>query len=124
MTRFGVMKHLKVLEEAGLVVTRRSGREARDAGRPRRPRRRPAVPAVASWLARSVAGMKWPVRAAAALQLLRGDHEVHEPHATLGRAQDVAVGAAQRRARHDGRAARRRHRVPDRAQPRDRGRRR
>ena len=27
MTRFGVMKHLKVLEEAGLVTTRRSGRE-------------------------------------------------------------------------------------------------
>src|SRR5688572_25239653 len=27
MTRFGVMKHLKVLEEADLVVTRRSGRE-------------------------------------------------------------------------------------------------
>jgi DNA-binding transcriptional ArsR family regulator len=27
MTRFGVMKHLKQLEEAGLVVTRRSGRE-------------------------------------------------------------------------------------------------
>jgi DNA-binding transcriptional ArsR family regulator len=27
MTRFGVMKHLKVLEEAGLVVYRRSGRE-------------------------------------------------------------------------------------------------
>ncbi|WP_426594030.1 ArsR/SmtB family transcription factor [Cellulomonas sp. McL0617] len=27
MTRFGVMKHLSVLEEAGLVVTRRSGRE-------------------------------------------------------------------------------------------------
>ena len=27
MTRFGVMKHLKVLEEAGLVVPRRSGRE-------------------------------------------------------------------------------------------------
>ena len=27
MTRYGVMKHLKVLEEAGLVVTRRSGRE-------------------------------------------------------------------------------------------------
>ena len=27
MTRFGVMKHLKVLEEAGLVVTRRQGRE-------------------------------------------------------------------------------------------------
>ena len=26
MTRFGVMKHLRVLEEAGLVVTRRSGR--------------------------------------------------------------------------------------------------
>lgn len=26
MTRFGVMKHLGVLEEAGLVVTRRSGR--------------------------------------------------------------------------------------------------
>ena len=25
MTRFGVMKHLKVLEEAGLVVTRRTG---------------------------------------------------------------------------------------------------
>src|SRR5947209_6355700 len=27
MTRFGVMKHLKVLEEAGLVVPRRRGRE-------------------------------------------------------------------------------------------------
>lgn len=27
MTRFGVMKHLKVLEEAGLVLTRREGRE-------------------------------------------------------------------------------------------------
>ena len=27
MTRFGVMKHLRVLEEAGLVVTRKSGRE-------------------------------------------------------------------------------------------------
>jgi DNA-binding transcriptional ArsR family regulator len=27
MTRFGVMKHLRVLEEAGVVVTRRSGRE-------------------------------------------------------------------------------------------------
>lgn len=27
MTRFGVMKHLQVLEEAGLVITRRSGRE-------------------------------------------------------------------------------------------------
>ena len=27
MTRFGVMKHLRVLEEAELVVTRRSGRE-------------------------------------------------------------------------------------------------
>jgi DNA-binding transcriptional ArsR family regulator len=27
MTRFGVMKHLRVLEAAGLVVTRRSGRE-------------------------------------------------------------------------------------------------
>ena len=27
MTRFGVMKHLKVLEEANLVVTRRAGRE-------------------------------------------------------------------------------------------------
>ncbi len=27
MTRFGVMKHLKVLEEAGLIVTRRRGRE-------------------------------------------------------------------------------------------------
>ena len=27
MTRFGVMKHLKVLEAAGLVVTRWSGRE-------------------------------------------------------------------------------------------------
>src|SRR3954466_3253410 len=26
MTRFGVMKHLKQLEEAGLVVTRRQGR--------------------------------------------------------------------------------------------------
>jgi DNA-binding transcriptional ArsR family regulator len=27
MTRFGVMKHLRVLEDAGLVTTRRSGRE-------------------------------------------------------------------------------------------------
>ena len=27
MTRFGVMKHLRVLEEAGLVVTQRAGRE-------------------------------------------------------------------------------------------------
>ena len=27
MTRFGVMKHLRVLEDAGLVVPRRSGRE-------------------------------------------------------------------------------------------------
>ena len=27
MTRIGVMKHLRVLEDAGLVVTRRSGRE-------------------------------------------------------------------------------------------------
>ena len=27
MTRFGVMKHLKVLEEAGLVITRWRGRE-------------------------------------------------------------------------------------------------
>ena len=27
MTRFGAMKHLRVLEEARLVVTRRSGRE-------------------------------------------------------------------------------------------------
>ena len=27
MTRFGVMKHLKLLEEAGLVVTRKRGRE-------------------------------------------------------------------------------------------------
>ncbi len=27
MTRFGAMKHLKVLEQAGLVVTRRQGRE-------------------------------------------------------------------------------------------------
>src|SRR5271165_4064643 len=27
MTRFGVMKHLKVLEEAGLIATRRRGRE-------------------------------------------------------------------------------------------------
>ena len=27
MTRFGVMKHLKVLEEAELVIYRRSGRE-------------------------------------------------------------------------------------------------
>src|SRR5450631_4018038 len=27
MTRFGVMKHLRVLEDAGLVLTRRSGRE-------------------------------------------------------------------------------------------------
>jgi DNA-binding transcriptional ArsR family regulator len=27
MTRFGVMKHLRVLEQAGLVVARRQGRE-------------------------------------------------------------------------------------------------
>ena len=27
MTRFGVMKHLRLLEDAGLVVSRRSGRE-------------------------------------------------------------------------------------------------
>lgn len=27
MTRFGVMKHLRVLEAAGLVVTKKSGRE-------------------------------------------------------------------------------------------------
>jgi DNA-binding transcriptional ArsR family regulator len=27
MTRFGVMSHLRVLEEAGLVVARRAGRE-------------------------------------------------------------------------------------------------
>jgi DNA-binding transcriptional ArsR family regulator len=27
MSRFGVMKHLRILEEAGLVVTRKRGRE-------------------------------------------------------------------------------------------------
>ena len=27
MTRFGVMKHLRILEEAGLVITRREGRQ-------------------------------------------------------------------------------------------------
>ncbi|MGH2443858.1 MAG: ArsR/SmtB family transcription factor [Chloroflexota bacterium] len=27
MTRFGVMKHLRILEDAGLVVSQRSGRE-------------------------------------------------------------------------------------------------
>jgi DNA-binding transcriptional ArsR family regulator len=27
MTRFGVMKHLKILEDAGLVLTRKQGRE-------------------------------------------------------------------------------------------------
>ena len=27
MSRFGVMKHLRILERAGLVVTRRAGRE-------------------------------------------------------------------------------------------------
>ena len=27
MTRFGVMKHLRILEDAGLVITRRDGRE-------------------------------------------------------------------------------------------------
>lgn len=27
MTRFGVMKHLRVLEDAGLVITQKSGRE-------------------------------------------------------------------------------------------------
>jgi DNA-binding transcriptional ArsR family regulator len=29
LTRFGVMKHLRVLEDAGLVVTERRGREKR-----------------------------------------------------------------------------------------------
>jgi DNA-binding transcriptional ArsR family regulator len=29
MTRFGVMKHLKILQEAGLVVARKEGREKR-----------------------------------------------------------------------------------------------
>lgn len=29
MTRFGVMKHLRVLEDAGLVVSKKSGREKR-----------------------------------------------------------------------------------------------
>src|ERR1700726_3500941 len=29
MTRFGVMKHLRVLEEAGLIVSRKRGREKR-----------------------------------------------------------------------------------------------
>ena len=29
MTRFGVMKHLRILESAGLVVTRRDGRRKR-----------------------------------------------------------------------------------------------
>ena len=29
MTRFGVMKHLKILEEAGLVISHREGREKR-----------------------------------------------------------------------------------------------
>ena len=33
MTRFGVMKHLKQLEDAGLVVTKRRGREKRGAFR-------------------------------------------------------------------------------------------
>lgn len=27
MSRFGVMKHLRILEDAGLVITRRAGRE-------------------------------------------------------------------------------------------------
>jgi DNA-binding transcriptional ArsR family regulator len=27
MTRFGVMKHLRVLEDAGLVISRKQGRE-------------------------------------------------------------------------------------------------
>jgi DNA-binding transcriptional ArsR family regulator len=29
MTRFGVMKHLRLLEDAGLITTRREGREKR-----------------------------------------------------------------------------------------------
>ena len=33
MTRFGVMKHLKQLEEAGLVVSKRQGREKHQIGR-------------------------------------------------------------------------------------------
>src|SRR5438477_341747 len=32
MTRFGVMKHLKLLEQAGLVVTRQRGRDQGDLG--------------------------------------------------------------------------------------------
>ena len=35
MTRFGVMKHLKVLEEAGLVVTKRRGRREAPLPEPR-----------------------------------------------------------------------------------------
>jgi len=34
MTRFGVMKHLKVLEEAGLVVARKRGRESSTSSTP------------------------------------------------------------------------------------------
>src|SRR5688572_13794658 len=29
MTRFGVMKHLRILEDAGLITTRKEGREKR-----------------------------------------------------------------------------------------------
>ena len=44
MTRFGVMKHLRILEEAGLITTRKVGREKRHYLNP--------VPmrAVANWL--------------------------------------------------------------------------
>ena len=51
-------------------------------------------------------------------ELVGGDDQVHEAHAAVGGPQDVPVGAAQRRAGDDRRAARGRHRVADRTQPR------
>ena len=44
MTRFGAMKHLRILEEAGLVTTRKVGREKRHYLNPA------SIRAVADWL--------------------------------------------------------------------------
>jgi DNA-binding transcriptional ArsR family regulator len=75
MTRFGVMKHLRVLEQAGLVVARRSGREKlhflnpvpirlvhdrwigkyteRQGASPDRPQAGPGEPSMISWDSRA-----------------------------------------------------------------------
>ena len=46
MSRFGVMKHLRILEEAGLITTRKAGREKRHYLNPR------PLQEVAAWLDR------------------------------------------------------------------------